>query len=49
MVSELARRGLAPRPSTTHDGGLPIFDVPADAAIIPGDRAGELLADEGLE
>jgi hypothetical protein len=50
VVSELVRRGLRPRPSgRTRNDGLPVFDVPADASIIPAERAAELLADEGAD
>ena len=48
VVSGLIRRGLQPRPVVEEDG-LPMFDVPSDAAIIPGDRASELLADDGTD
>jgi hypothetical protein len=46
VVSELARRGLRParRPAKP---GFPTVDVPADAEVIPGNRADELLAEEG--
>ena len=33
----------------TEEEGLPRFDVPADSPIIPGDRASELLAEEGVD
>ncbi len=50
IISELARRGLeAPLREHPLDAGLPTFDVREGAALIPGDRASELLADEGLE
>jgi hypothetical protein len=48
VLSDLARAGLKPRPHARR-GGLPVFDVPADAKVIPADRAAELLADEGVE
>ena len=47
-LSSLARRGLQPIPPRTGSHGLPTFDVRQDAAMIPANRAEELLADEGL-
>ncbi|HEX9591822.1 MAG TPA: antitoxin [bacterium] len=49
VVSELIRRGLMPQGMQTKEGGLPLFQVPAEAEIIPGNRARELLSDEGME
>jgi hypothetical protein len=51
VVSELARRGLRPAPVAASGDReeLPTFDVPADATLIPGSRAAELLAAEGAE
>ena len=49
VLSELARRGLEPRPPDVDPDGLPVFAVPRDAEIIPGSRAADLLASEGLE
>ena len=50
VLSQLARRGLEPRGAGAAPGeGLPVFAVPSDAAVIPGSRAGELLAAEGAE
>ncbi len=49
VVSDLARRGLRPQPGQAGDTGLPQFSVPPGAELIPGNRAGELLAEEGLE
>lgn len=48
VISELARRGLRPEPGVKEDG-LPVFSVPDGAAVIPVDRAVDLLADEGLD
>ncbi|MCB9732088.1 MAG: antitoxin [Deltaproteobacteria bacterium] len=48
VVSELARRGLAPRQPARSATTLPVFEVAPDAEIIPVDRARELLADEGV-
>lgn len=50
VISELARRGLRPQgPVEVADDDLPVFDVPDDAAIIPGSRAADLLDDEGVD
>ena len=49
VVSELIRRGLMPQGMQEKEGGLPLFKVPAGAEIIPGNRARELLSDEGME
>lgn len=49
VLSELARRGLQPEPADLGSGGLPVFAVPPDSAVIPGSRAAELLASEGAE
>jgi len=46
VVSELARRGLRARPPAAVTGGMPVFAVPPDAPVIPGDRARDMLADE---
>lgn len=48
VLSELARRGLRPQPADYTDD-LPNFAVPSDAAVIPGNRAAELLAEEGVD
>ncbi len=48
VVSELARRGLKAEAGTTERGGVPAFSVPADAKIIPAERARRLLDEEGL-
>jgi len=34
VISELARRGLAPQPQEMTDGGFPVFAVPAEARPI---------------
>ena len=51
VVSRLARRGLRPeKPSKSDErGSLPMFRVPANAEIIPGDRAPALLDEEGVD
>jgi hypothetical protein len=51
VISRLTRRGLrAEEPADPGErGGLPVFRVPANTEIIPGDRAGVLLDEEGVE
>lgn len=50
VLSELARRGLRPAPPPRATASsLPTFEVSDDAAMIPGNRAAELLAAEGLD
>lgn len=49
VISELVRRGMQPREVIRGEDGLPAFDVPSDAKIIPATRAQELLAEEGTE
>jgi hypothetical protein len=49
VVSDLARRGLSPQPVIAHEDDLPVFAVPSSAHIIPGNRAGQLMADEGID
>ncbi len=44
VVSQLARRGLKARPEAARKNRLPVFRVPVDAPVIPGDRAREILA-----
>jgi hypothetical protein len=46
VVSLLARRGLRPSEDFPVKRGLPVFRVPADAAVIPSTRARALDADE---
>jgi hypothetical protein len=48
VISELARRALQPQDQPFAEGQLPRFQVPADAELIPGSRAAELLGDEGM-
>jgi hypothetical protein len=48
VLSEVARRGLKPRPMKKTRKGLPTFDVPDDAAMIPGMLAYKIIADEGI-
>jgi uncharacterized protein YggE len=49
VVSVLARRGLSPQPVIAREGDFPVFAVPANAPIIPGNRASQLMADEGID
>ena len=49
VISELARRGLRPNLDQQDDSLLPTFSVPAKAELIPGNRASELLAEEGVD
>ena len=46
VLSQLARRGLAAKPSTSARNGLPVFKVPAQTPVIPTTRAAEMLADD---
>ncbi len=46
VVSLLARRGLRASPDSAHRAGLPVFKVPGDAEVIPGNRARDLLAED---
>lgn len=48
VVSQLARQGLRPE-AARREGGLPVFAIPTNAAVIPGNRAAELLAEEGVD
>jgi predicted CopG family antitoxin len=49
VISELARRALQPRHDAELLDGLPVFAVPPNSEVIPGSRAAELLASEGVE
>ena len=46
VLSQLARRGLRDQAAVGHKNGLPVFQVAADAPIIPSNRARKLLADD---
>ncbi len=46
VLSQLARRGLRSERTAARKNGLPIFNVPADARVIPTSRAQKLLADD---
>lgn len=44
VVSELARRGLAPAPPRlTREGAFPVFEVPPDAAPITDEMVQQAL------
>jgi hypothetical protein len=49
IMSALARQALQPKGESEYRDGLPVFAVPPSSEIIPGSRAAELLADEGVE
>ncbi|HSN54792.1 MAG TPA: CopG family transcriptional regulator [Candidatus Sulfomarinibacteraceae bacterium] len=49
VVSELIRRALEPAAEVETIDGLPVFTVAARSEMIPGSRASELLAEEGVE
>ncbi|MEE8409105.1 MAG: antitoxin [Myxococcota bacterium] len=50
VISETARRGLKPQRRVARTPtDLPSFEVSSKAEVIPGNRAGDLLAEEGLE
>lgn len=46
VLSQLARRGLRAETNVARKNGLPVFQVDADAPVIPGNRAQQLLADD---
>ncbi len=48
VVSRLIRQALQREARTARKNGLPVFQVDADAPIIPGDRAQKLLAEDVL-
>ena len=50
VICDLMRKGLnAERSAIGEKDGLHVFSVPEDAPIIAGDRAAELMANEGVE
>ncbi len=49
VVTKLIRRALAPAAEAEAIDGLPMFSVAAGSEMIPGSRASELLAEEGVE
>lgn len=46
VVSSLVRKGLKAQESFGKKNGLPVFQVPDDAPVIPGDQATKLMAEE---
>jgi len=46
VLSQLARRGLRAELKVGRKNGLPVFEVAADAPVIPSTRAQRLLADD---
>jgi hypothetical protein len=46
VVSELARRGLRPRPQLASERGFPVFSVPADAKPITLETVRRALDEE---
>jgi len=46
VVSALARKGLKLQEAFGERNGLPVFQVPADAPVIPGDVTARHLAEE---
>jgi len=49
VVSELVRRALKTETDPVVVDDLPVFSVDTGSEMIPGSRASELLADEGIE
>lgn len=49
VISDLLRRALRPQSDPKMSGRFPCFSVPANAEIIPGNRAHELQDEEGAE
>jgi hypothetical protein len=49
VVSALLRRAMGPAAELEPVDGLPVFVVAARSEVIPGSRASELLAEEGVE
>ncbi len=46
VLSQLARRGLRAELRTDRKNNLPVFQVSADAPVIPSNRAQKLLAED---
>jgi hypothetical protein len=46
VISQLARRGLRASADTASKNGLPVFQVPGNAPVIPNSRAKELLDED---
>ena len=49
VVTTLIHRGLQRERLVDNNSDLPRFAVAADAPMIPGSRAADLLAEEGVE
>lgn len=47
VLSQLARKGLRSSADIDRTRELPVFRVPSDAAVTPGTRARDLLAEDG--
>ena len=48
VLSKVARRGLKPAPMKKKKNGLPTFDVPPGAPMIPGNLIQKFWDEEGL-
>ena len=48
VLSNVARKGLQPKPVKRRKGGLPTFKVSKNAPMIPGDRIQKFWDEEGL-
>jgi hypothetical protein len=46
VISDLARKGLQPRPQASQDRGFPVFNVPDDAQPMTSDHVQAALDDE---
>lgn len=46
VVSALARKALKSQADFAVKNGLPVFQMPADAPLIPGDQAARIMAGE---
>jgi hypothetical protein len=46
VLSQMARRGMRASSRAGKKSGLPVFNVRADAKVIPSNRANELLAED---
>lgn len=49
VVTELVRRALRSETVPAPADGMPVFAIASGSEMIPGSRASELLADEGVE
>ena len=48
VLSMLARRGLKPAPARRSTSRFPVFDLPANAPVIPASRIQRLIDEEDL-